>query len=156
MRAHLPDRDYFIDKSPPRRPDLTIIEWIDSGNDAHLFRAHSKTLGRDLACKVIPRRNLVHAPDGRELWRAEVEKANALRSSTVVKCEDIQEWKDDAAGIDCIVLVSEFVEGACLRKFMSDRPDVITVPLIVHWLETMLNLFNEMKIRGITHGDFHA
>lgn len=118
MRANLPDRDYFIRKTLPNRPDVTIVEWVDSGNDAHLFRAHSATLRRDLACKVSPRSNLLHDSDGAELWRAEVHKADALRSPTVVKFEDIQEWRDQAADIDCVVLVSEFVEGPCLRKII--------------------------------------
>jgi hypothetical protein len=97
----------------------------------------------------------LHDSDGRELWRAEVHKADALRSSTVVKFEDIQEWRDDAEGIDCVVLISEFVEGPCLRKFVSDCSDVITVSFIMHWLGTMLNLFNEMQLQGVKHGDLH-
>lgn len=155
MRANLPDRNYFVGKALPNRLDVTIVAWVDSGNDAHLFRARSNSLKRDLACKVIPRSNLLHDSDGRELWRAEVHKADALRSSTVVKFEDIQEWRDDSAGIDCVVLISEFVEGPCLRKFMSDCSDVITVSFIVHWLGPMLNLFNEMKLQGVKHGDLH-
>ncbi len=155
MRANLPDRNYFVGKALPNRPDVVIVGWVDSGNDAHLFRARSNSLKRDLACKVVPRSNLLPDSEGRELWRAEVHKADALRSSIVVKFEDIQEWRDAAAGIDCVVLISEFVEGPCLRKFVSACPDVITVSFIVHWLGTMLNLFNEMKLQGVKHGDLH-
>jgi energy-coupling factor transporter ATP-binding protein EcfA2 len=132
------------------------VELVDSGNDGHLFRAHSGTLRRDVACKIIPRLNLLHGPDGQEIWKAEVHKADALRSSTVVKFEDIREWKDANAAIDCVVLISEFVEGKCLRNFIKEFPEEISVPFILQWLATMLNLFNEMKLREVTHGDLHA
>lgn len=155
VRANLPNPDYFVGKAIPARPDVAIIRLIDSGNDGHLFRAQSKTLARDLACKIIPRKNLQQGPNGAEVWHAEVHKADALRSSIVVKFEDIQEWKDHAADIDCVVLISEFVEGECLRRFIKSYPDEITVDFIRQWLETMLNLFNEMKLRSVTHGDLH-
>ena len=156
MRANLPDRNYFIAKAIPSRPDLTVVNWVNSGNNAHLFRARSQSLKRDLACKVIPRSNLLRDSEGNELWRAEVHKADALRSPVVVKFEDVKEWRDAGAGIDCVVLISEFVEGPCLREFLSKSPDVITVPLIMNWLGTMLNLFNEMALREVTHGDLHT
>lgn len=156
MRANLPDRLYFVDKSIPTRSDVTVVEWVASGNNAHLFRAHSVNLQRDLACKVIPRSNLLYGSDGRELWRAEVQKADVLRNATVVKFEDIREWRDENAGIDCVVLISEFVEGSSLSKFIKDHLDLINIPFIVHWLETMLNLFYEMKMRSVKHGDLHT
>ena len=74
----------------------------------------------------------------------------------MVKFEDIREWKDADAGIDCVVLISEFVEGKCLRNFIKQCLDDISMPFILQWLGTMLNLFNEMKLRGVTHGDLHA
>ena len=156
MRANLPRADYFIGKAIPTRPDVTIIKLVDSGNDAHVFRGHSDDLGRDVACKIIPRANLIHGSDGREIWRAEVHKADALRNPTVVRFEDIGEWKDSSAEIDCVVLISEFVEGECLRRFASKAQGEVTVPFVVRWLATMLNLLNEMRLRGVTHGDLHA
>jgi hypothetical protein len=156
VRANLPNPAYFIGKTLPGRDDVQIIELKDSGNDGHLFRAHSKSLARDVACKIIPRSNLQHGPDGSEIWRAEVHKADVLRSDTVVKFMDVRDWKDDTAKIDCVVLLSEFVEGICLRKFVSAYPDEITVTFIRHWLGTMLNLLNEMKLRDVPHGDLHA
>ena len=122
MRANLPNRDYFIGKILPGRDDVQIVKWIDSGNDGHLFRGHSKTLARDIACKIIPRGNLQHGPNGAEIWRAEIHKADTLRSDTVVKFIDVRDWKDDAAAIDCVALLSEFVEGVCLRKFIAAYP----------------------------------
>src|SRR5437870_1905654 len=104
MRANLPDWHRFVGNPLPTRPEVTITEWIASGNDGHLFRAHSTSLARDVACKIIPRTNLQHGPTGEEIWRAEVHKADSLRSQTVVKFEDIRDWRDEAHNIDCIVL----------------------------------------------------
>src|ERR1017187_4147479 len=92
MRANLPEKSFFVGKTVPARSDVTIIEWKASGNDGHLFRAHSNELGRDVACKIIPRNNLQHGQDGSELWRAEILKANAIRNPIVVKVEHICEW----------------------------------------------------------------
>ena len=156
MRANLPDPNYFIGKPLPKRPEVTVTVKVDSGNDGHLFRARSAELQRDLACKVIPRENLLHGPNGEELWRAEVHKADALRNPTVVKFEDILEWRDPEAGVDCVVLLSEFVEGECLRKFVKKATGEVTVPFIGQWLSEMLDLFYEMGQRNVTHGDLHA
>jgi serine/threonine protein kinase len=156
VKANLPDADYFIGKSIPGRPDVTIGALVDSGQNAHVFRAHSVSLVRDVACKIIPTANLVRDADKKEIWRSEVQKANALRSPIVVKFEDIREWVDSAAGIDCVVLISEFVEGPSLRKFIKETAEQVTVAFIVDWLATMLNLFNEMESRGVKHGDLHT
>jgi serine/threonine protein kinase len=156
MRVPPPSKDHFIDKAIPGRSDLIITHWVASGANAHLFRAYSKSLDRDLACKVIPRTNLLYGPDDSEIWRAEVQKANRLRNSTVVKFEsDVLDWRDDNTGIDCVVLISDFVEGPSLQKFVKQHPDVIDIPFICHWLKTMLNLLYEMELRQVQHGDLH-
>jgi len=156
MRANLPSPGYFVGKTIPTRPDLKIVSLVDSGNDAHVFRAHSDDLGRDMACKIIPRKNLQYGSDRSEIWRAEVHKADILRNPTVVKFNDILYWNDPEANIDCVVLVSEFVEGLSLRKFIAKNSKEITVSFIRSWLETMLNLFHEMELRNVKHGDLHA
>ena len=155
MRTNLPEAKYFLGRHIPGRTDITISVLVDSGNDGHLFRAHSNELGRDVACKIIPRANLLHDADGKEIWRAEVHKADALRSPIVVRFEQIREWSDPSAEIDCVVLISEFVEGPSLRNFIQRNREEISVAFIVDWLATMLNLFYEMAVRGVKHGDLH-
>jgi serine/threonine protein kinase len=160
VRQNLPDPGYFAGQRIPTRSDVALNQLIASGNDGHVFRGHSETLRKDVACKLIPRANLQHGPEGEELWRAEVHKADALRSTTVVKFEDIHEWegvpmKDGTGTMTCIVLISEFVEGRTLRKFINDFPEELSVPFITDWLATMLNLFHEMDVRRVVHGDLH-
>jgi serine/threonine protein kinase len=156
VRAHLPDPGFFVGKPLPHRPQVKIIKKIDTGNDGHLFRAYAEDLQRDLACKIIPRANLLHGANGEDLWRAEVHKADALRSQAVVKFEDIGEWIDQDKGVDCVVLLSELVEGPCLRSFIKKFRGEVTVPFILQWLTEMLSLLHEMKQRGVSHGDLHA
>ena len=154
MRANLPDKTLFLGKPIPSRSDILIKEWRASGNDGLLFRGRSEALQRDLACKIIPKANLIHGSNGEPLWRAEVHKADALRNPRVVKFEDVQTWSDGT--VDCVVLISEFVEGLDLRRFLEKRSEEITIPLITQWLGTMLELFHEMQLRNLTHGDLHA
>jgi serine/threonine protein kinase len=157
MRGNLPKADWFLNKALPSRTDIVIRKLIKSGNDGHVFKGHSDLLVRDWACKVIPRTNLVIGDAGREVWRSEVLKANSLTNTAVVKFEQqIENWKDEEAGVDCVVLVSEFVEGCDLKDFIAKNKGRVTVSFITSFLSTMLNLFIEMKVRGVTHGDLHA
>jgi serine/threonine protein kinase len=154
VRKNLPDAGYFIGKPVPNMPDTIIGGLVDSGNDGRVYKAHSAGLGRDVACKVIPRANLQLGPSG-DKWKLEVHKADKLRSGIAVKFENIVEWVDPAAGIDCVLLVSDFVDGPSLRRFIVTDRNEVTVAFIVDWLRTMLDLFHEMSVRGITHGDLH-
>lgn len=156
MRANLPDSRFFLGKNLPLRPDITIVEYRGTGNNAHVFRGHSTSLGRDVACKIIPRANLVGAELDPPTWKAEVLKANKLRSSAVVTFFALDDWIDKDEAIDCVVLISEFVQGQTLKKFIETDKDLITVPFVVYLLRSMLDFFNDMVIQGITHGDLHS
>jgi shikimate kinase/tRNA A-37 threonylcarbamoyl transferase component Bud32 len=155
MRANLPNPDFFIGKLVPGR-EITIRERVASGNDGHLFRAWSETLQRELACKVIPRANLQGGADGSDLWKTEVHKADKLQNTAAVRFESIDEWKDPGAGIDCIVLVAELVNGPSLKEFIETRRDEVSVPFVVDWLAAMLDLFHDMELKRVVHGDLHA
>ncbi len=156
MRANLPDKNWFVGKPLPGRPDLVLVEFIASGNDGHLFRAHSNALQRDFACKIVPRSNLVGAGEATPRWRAEIEKANALRSVVVVRFVDLQEWTDPENKIDCVAFISDYVAGQNLRDFIAKNRHEITLPFILYFLETVFDLFNEMVVIGQMHGDFHT
>ncbi len=55
MRKNLPDKDFFIGENVPEFRGYKIVECIGSGNNAHVFKAYSKDLNNNIACKVIPR-----------------------------------------------------------------------------------------------------
>jgi hypothetical protein len=156
MRANLPDKAFFIGKRVPTRPSLEIFQFIQSGNDGHVFIGRDHELSLDFACKIIPRLNLVGASEGKDTWRAEIEKANRLNNPAVVHFSDKLEWKDLANGIDCIILVADFIQGLNLRQFIEKNKRDITMPFIVEFLETMFDFFNAMQDMGLSHGDLHA
>jgi serine/threonine protein kinase len=156
MRINLPKKEYFLNKILPERPGIQITQYLGSGNNAHVFRAHSDELGRDVACKVIPRANLIGADQDPPTWRAEVQKANRLRTAAVVRFSDITEWTDRENNTDCIVLISDYVEGPTLRQFISAKKGQITVPFITFFLQSMLEFFNDMASQNIVHGDLHS
>ena len=156
MRANLPNANWFLGKSVPGRIDIVIQQLVKSGNDGHVFKGHSESLGRDWACKIIPKSNLVFGEGGKPAWKAEVLKANSLTNTTVVKFEQVEEWIDEVAGVDCIVLISEFIEGSDLKDFIVKNKGQIVVAFIMNFLATTLNLFNEMRLRDVTHGDLHT
>ena len=150
MRANLPDRNWFVGKRLPARLDLIMVEVVGIGNDGHVFRAHSEELQRDFACKIIPRLNL------QQHWRAEVEKANILRNSAVVRFVDLKAWTAPESDIDTVVLISDFIVGQNLRDFISKNRNELNVSFVVQFLETMLDLLNEMTALRMVHGDLHA
>ena len=156
VRANLPDWNYFVGKPIPGKPDILILSKVASGNDGILFKGYSQTLARDFACKVIPRANLRVDQEGKEIWRDEVRKADLLLNPAVVRFADVQAWQDNDNGIDCVVLISDFVAGPSLREFASKHSDEVNIPFVVLLLRTILNLFNEMQAKAIEHGDLHA
>jgi serine/threonine protein kinase len=161
MRANLPDKAFFLGKRILSRPSLEIVEFVNSGNDAHVFRGHDHELRLDFACKIIPRLNLIGVSEGKDTWRAEIEKANGLHDPAVVHFTDKLEWKDSKANIDCVVLVAEYIRGSNLKDFIKnarrqDTQQEITMPFIIGFLETMFDVFIEMEKLGQSHGDLHA
>lgn len=157
MRLHLPDKTYFLRKRVPTRTDLELVEFIKSGNNAHVFKGHAHEVNRDFACKVIPKANLAGALEGKDTWRQEIDKANAFRGNSVVRFVDKLEWIDTSANIDCVILVADFIRGQNLRDFIEGHREEITIPFIVQFLETMFDFLDEMeKLQLSGHGDLHT
>jgi serine/threonine protein kinase len=157
MRANLPDKAHFLGKRIPTRPDIELVEFIKSGNNAHVFKAYSHEVRRNFACKIIPKSNLTGASEGKDTWRQEIDKANAFRVSSVVRFVDKLEWIEEAADIDCVVLVADFILGHNLSDFIGKHQPEVTIPFIVQFLETMFDFLNEMETLQLpSHGDLHA
>jgi len=150
MRKHLPRIEYFIGKVIKEQPgEYVIKEHLGSGVNARVYRAHSEELRHDIAVKVIPILNLRHN------WRQEFQKANILRSRMVVKFFSFLDWKDPKNEIDCVMLLSDFVDGKTLESYIRGNRNKVFVDFIVRFLEEILELFNELNQRGYQHGDLH-
>ena len=81
-KQHL-DPALFVGKALPEHAEYTIVRPLDEGLNAAVFVAHSDLLARDVACKVIPRGNLIGDDQTPPAWRAEITNANQ------VACDDL-------------------------------------------------------------------
>lgn len=154
MRANLPDKQYFLNRRVPGLVDYLIIEHIDSGMNAHMFKAYNESINSYCACKIIPVSNLINYENNRQQWLDEVLKANALDIDTVVKYFYSTDWRDEY--IDCMVLCANFIRGDNLEKYVRNHKNSIMMSFIKDFLSEMLNLFHEMDQKKISHGDLHT
>ncbi len=151
MRTNLPDKSLFLHKDIPF-PDYRIEEHIGSGGNGHMFRAYSKVIATNIACKIIPKKNLEFTSDQPDLWQAEFQKANKLRSHEVVKVTQVVEWKE----YNCICVLADYVNGISLKKYLAQKRNEITIDFIEDFTRAMLIFFDDMKKNNIKHGDFHT
>ncbi len=155
MQKNLPDKEFFIGKPLPGMKHYVIKEHIGSGHNAHVFRAHSDALNQDLACKIIPKTNLLKNNLARDEWFIEAQKANGLRNTMVVKCSHHSLWEDDTTGIDCFVLCYDYVNGKNLDDHIKLNKAGISIQFVLDLLKSILELLVEMEGRDIKHGDMH-
>lgn len=152
----MPDREYFIAKTIPELRGYKIIEYVGSGCNAHVFKAHSEDANNILACKIIPNENLIGKENNPPLWRQEIDKANILKSTIVVKFIHVKEWVDVPNGINCMALCSEFVNGETMEKYISSHKKDISISFCELFLKNILTLIYDMEKSKIKHGDMHA
>jgi len=156
MRKHLPDANWFVGRHPPELPGYVVAELVGSGGNGHVFRAHSDHVNNDMACKVIPRANLVGADMDPPLWKGEILKPNALESSRVVHILHSATWTDSASGIDCVALYSPFIQGTSLRDYIGAHKRDVPMLFVKEFLREMLALLDDMERHNVVHGDLHA
>jgi serine/threonine protein kinase len=153
VKIYLPDPKLFIGQQIPNNQDYTIEQLLGSGCNAHVFLARSPVLVRDIACKLIPVANLIGADLSPPTWQQEIQKANRVPSSRVVKFYSTGHWQVD--GNEYVFLLSDLVRGESLRQFYR-RERRIDVGFIMHFLGDMLDFLRELQEVGLQHGDFHA
>lgn len=154
MRKFLPDPKIFLGKKVPGLPNYEIVEHVGSGNNAHVFRAHSKIATNDIACKIIPKEN-VRGDTSEQLWRAEINNANILDTKIVVPIWNVLDWIDPD-NINCIVLISEFVTGNNLHRYIKEHKRDISVDFIEEFLKEILSFIDDMERHNVKHGDLHS
>lgn len=156
MQKKLPDINFFIGKKLPGMDDYVVERLINSGHNAHVFKAHSSVLNQDLACKIIPKANLLANNLRENEWAVEAKKANRLRNPIVVKCINHLYWKDNTKGIDCVVLCYEYVDGKNLAEYIKENKNGISIDFVLDFLKSILGLLIEMRGKTIEHGDMHS
>lgn len=155
MQKKLPDKEFFLHKPLPGMGDYVIDKYINSGHNAHVFRAYSSALNHNLACKVTPKDNLLQNNLKEDDWFIEAKKANSLTNPMVVKCHNHTIWKDEANEVDYFVLCYEYIDGENLADYIKANKKEISISFILDFLKSILALLHEMKGRGIKHGDMH-
>jgi len=155
MRKFLPDPHFFVGKKIPEQSDYEIVERVGSGNNAHVFRAHSESVNNDIACKIIPKEN-VRGDTSEQSWRSEIENANILDSRIVARFWNVSKWIDPDNNIDCIVLCSEFVYGKTLDEHIKKHKGDISIGFIEDFLKEMLSFIDNMERHNVQHGDLHS
>ena len=151
MRTNLPDRSTFLHEDIPF-PGYRIEEHIGSGGNGHVFRAYSEVIATNMACKIIPKKNLESTSDQPDLWQTEFQKANKLRSPAVVRVTQVAEWEK----YDCICVLADYVNGISLKKYLAREKNEITIDFIEDFTRAILIFFDDMKKNNIRHGDFHT
>ncbi len=156
MKNNLPAKELFLGKKIPGHEDYEVIEFIDSGCNAHVFRAYNDKLKNSVACKVIPVANINSSLLENDGWMQEAQHANTLKSPSVVACHFSARWIEVESEIDCALLCYEYVNGVSLRKYIKDNKNNIKVKFIRDYLSEIFQLLFEMKERGMQHGDLHS
>jgi len=110
----------------------------------------------NLACKIIPKQNLVGHTRHPPTWREEIDKANVLRSPVVVRFWHVSEWSDPEADIDTVVLCSDYIEGGTLSDYIRKHRSDVSVQFAELFLAQMLSFVYDMGSHNVTHGDLHA
>ncbi len=156
MREHLPDAAHFMGKTLPNFPNYTIVEHVGTGFNGHVYRAHASEISSDLAFKFVPTQNVPSDKRGTPINLNEARKANILENRCVVRYVDFHIWADSELGESFVVFVCDYVPGSSLDKFISKRPEDVTLGFIETFLRTILDLLYEMQQRNMEHGDLHA
>jgi hypothetical protein len=75
----------------------------------------------------------------------------------VVEVSQFLEWRNEENKIDCVVLISDFVQGKNLHDHITipNKQYTVEIHFIERFLKDMMSLFYSMEQRGIFHGDLH-
>ncbi len=156
MKANLPPSEFFLGRQVPGNEQYKVAELLGSGVNGLIFRAHSDELVHDLACKIIPRTNLIGTDDNPQKWLEEIQKANVLLTPVVVKVNKTGEWVDADHGIDCKWVMSDYVKGWNLDQYIHDHKRSLDMLFVEDFLTAMFQFLDAMKRRNVRHGDIHS
>jgi len=144
--------EFFLNQKIPGHPEYSIVRVLDSGLNACVFVAHSESLAHDVACKIIPKQNLVGDEQDPPTWRSEITNANQVASARVVKIFGLGTWS--APEEDCVYLLSDLVRGPSLRSYL--KANAVDLGFVVTLTEHLLDFLRELQTAGRKHGDLHA
>lgn len=125
-----------------------IDRYVGHGTVGVVFHAVRKDIGDEAACKIIPQQNL------KKDWKNELVK--------LVKLTDVPQvvqYKGHGPGLvaetTCVCVLYQFVNGANLRDYARDHPELITLEFVEMLVRQILDVFQALKVSDIVHGDLH-
>ncbi len=122
-----------------------IIDLIARGGMASVFRARQKSIGRDVAIKLLPHA-LMHDGTFLERFYREVEVIAALQHPHILPVYDFGEFE----GMPYIVMA--YMNGGTLSDIMAHGPMSLTDAEIV--VRQMADALDYAHSKGIIHRDF--
>ena len=124
-----------------------IDRYVGHGKMGVVFHA-KKNVGFEAAVKIMPNSKLLPG------WDAELKKLGKLEGIS-----QVVQYKDHKAELientPTVIILYEFVHGTDLNDYLEKCPN-ITVGFVELLISEVLNVFQAMKVEGITHGDLHA
>jgi len=154
MKRNLPKPEFFLQHTIPGRDDYKIVRLIKSGLNGLMFEAFATNTSHTVACKIIPRVNLVNAQESQ--WLDEIRKVAILSTPVAVRFQTMTAWLDEANDIDCVLLFFEYIPGIDLREYIKQHLHQIRVGFIEDFLKAMFALLHNMEQMHVRHGDIHA
>jgi serine/threonine-protein kinase len=124
--------------------DYELIEEIGRGGMGVVYRARQKSLGRDVALKMLLAGEL-SAPENKARFRAEAEAAARLDHPHIVRVYDVGE----AGGLPYFSM--QWVNGDTLAQRLSEGP--VTARQAAAWLSPVCKAVQFAHDHGVLHRD---
>ncbi len=122
-----------------------ILSQIAKGGMATVFRARQKSIGRDVAIKVLPR-NLMHDDGFLERFNLEVEVIASLQHPHILPVYDFGQFEDMP------YIVMAYMSGGTLSDTISQGPMNLNDAEIV--VRQMADALDYAHHKGVIHRDF--
>lgn len=142
---HDPDADLRIGTTVAG--DFQIRKVIGAGAMGRVYRAHQRSVDRDVAIKIL-HRELSANPDIVRRFHREAKIANQLRHPHAVDIHAAGQLPDGA-----LYIVMEFLDGVSLAELLSANPEGLPVARAIAILLQTCDVVGEAHARGIIHRD---
>lgn len=132
--------------------EWVIDRYLGHGKIGVVFHAVKKDIGRQTACKIIPKRTLKPG------WDDELKKLVKLDN-----LEGVVQYQEHCPAIlpgtqmnePFVCIFYQYVKGTTLRQYVEDHPDAVTLQFIENLITEVLDVFQALKTTQIVHGDLH-
>lgn len=126
--------------------DYEVLDPLGQGGMGEVFRAHQKSLKRDVAIKFISQKKY-HDELNRKRFLREIRACSALQHPNIIKIYDYGEQGGD------IFLVMEILEGKALEEYIGDAAGGLPPEFVTKVMDDLLSALTYMHPIGYVHRD---